>query len=158
MTSNQPATASYSPTAIDLAKELAEYITQLQRISLVDLSTQVSQGNISIPQYTLLSFLSQSSGITMSRLAELMEHTSPATTGLVDRLVAAGLVERFGNPTDRRQVLVKITDKGRELVDKIKGNIVTKVLGISQEMSEDDMKTWVRIYKYILAHCSKSQK
>ncbi|SDU14915.1 transcriptional regulator, MarR family [Verrucomicrobium sp. GAS474] len=155
MTSNQPPSASYSATVVDLAKELAECITQLQRISLVDLSTQVSQGNISIPQYTLLSFLSQSSGITMSRLAELMEHTSPATTGLVDRLVAAGLVERFGNPTDRRQVLVKITDKGRELVEKIKSNIVTKVLGLSEDFTEDDMKTWVRIYRTILAHCSR---
>ena len=158
MTSNQPAPITYSPAVVDLAKELSECITQLQRISLVDLSTQVSQGNISIPQYTLLSFLSQSSGITMSRLAELMEHTSPATTGLVDRLVAAGLVERFGNPTDRRQVLVKITDKGRELVDKIKSNIVTKVLGLSQELSEEDMKTWVRIYRTILAHCSRSSQ
>jgi DNA-binding MarR family transcriptional regulator len=158
MTSNQPASASFSPTVVDLAKELSEYITQLQRISLVDLSTQVSQGNISIPQYTLLSFLSQSSGITMSRLAELMEHTSPATTGLVDRLVAAGLVERFGNPTDRRQVLVKITDKGRELVDRIKSNIVTKVLNLSQELSEEDMRTWVRIYKTIVAHCSRASQ
>ncbi len=153
MTSNQPAT--HSQAVVDLAKELAEYITQLQRISLVDLSTQVSQGNISIPQYTLLSFLSQSSGITMSRLAELMEHTSPATTGLVDRLVAAGLVERFGNPTDRRQVLVKITDKGRELVDRIKANIVTKVLGLSEQLNEEDMRTWVRIYRTIVAHCSR---
>ncbi len=78
---------------------MAEVVTQIQRTFLVDLSTQVSQGNISIPQYTLLSFLYQASGITMSRLAELMEHTSPATTGLVDRLVSSGLVERFGNPT-----------------------------------------------------------
>jgi len=47
----------------------------------------------------------------MSQLAELMRHTTPATTGLVERLVEAGLIERFSHPKDRRQVLVRITDK-----------------------------------------------
>ena len=138
-----------STKVVELAHELAEVATQIQRSFLVELSTQVSRGNISIPQYTLLSFLNQSTGITMSRLAELMEHTSPATTGLVDRLVTGGLVERFGNPTDRRQVLVKITDKGRELVEKIKANIVTQILEIAKDLNEDDMRAWVRIYRTI---------
>ena len=148
MSGNQ--TASVSASTLQLAHELAEVSTQIQRSFLVDLSTQVSQGNISIPQYTLLSFLNQTTGITMSRLAELMEHTSPATTGLVDRLVSSGLVERFGNPTDRRQVLVKITDKGRDLVEKIKANIVSQILEIAKELSEEDMQAWVRIYKTII--------
>jgi DNA-binding MarR family transcriptional regulator len=139
-----------SSTVVQLAHEIAEMVTQIQRSFLVDLSTQVSRGNISIPQYTLLSFLNQSSGVTMSHLAELMEHTSPATTGLVDRLVSAGLVERFGNPTDRRQVLVKITEKGKELVEKIKANIVTKIVEISKDLEEEDVRAWVRIYRTIV--------
>jgi hypothetical protein len=40
-----------------LAEELAEIATQLQRSFLVELSTEVNRGNISIPQYTLLGFL-----------------------------------------------------------------------------------------------------
>ena len=134
MTGNQTETKVQTPVepspaaTLSLAQEIAELITQVRRVSLVQLSTQVSEGNISIPQYTLLSFLNQTGGITMSRLAELMQHTSPATTGLVDRLVSSGFVERYGNPTDRRQVLVKITDKGRELVEKIKSKIVAFVI------------------------------
>ncbi len=155
-TDSKEAKEAVSDSTVQVAHELAEMVTQLQRSFLVDLSTQVSQGNISIPQYTLLSFLSQSSGITMSRLAELMEHTSPATTGLVDRLVTSGLVERFGNPTDRRQVLVKITDKGRELVEKIKATIVTKILQIAQDLNGDDIQAWLRIYRTIISHCAKS--
>jgi DNA-binding MarR family transcriptional regulator len=154
MSGNQ--TEALSPSALQVVHELADVVTQIQRTFLVDLSTQVSQGNISIPQYTLLSFLYQASGITMSRLAELMEHTSPATTGLVDRLVSSGLVERFGNPTDRRQVLVKITEKGRELVEKIKANIILKLIEISKELSEDDLQAWLRIYKTMVAHYTRS--
>lgn len=142
--------------SVKVAHELAEILTQIQRSFLVDLSTQVSQGNISIPQYTLLSFLNNTSGITMSSLADLMEHTSPATTGLVDRLVAAGLVARYGNDQDRRQVLVKITEKGRELVERIKRNFVYHILEISKELTHDDMQAWVRIYRTISRRCAAS--
>jgi DNA-binding MarR family transcriptional regulator len=142
--------------SVKIAHELAEILTQIQRSFLVDLSTQVSQGNISIPQYTLLSFLNNTTGITMSHLAELMEHTSPATTGLVDRLVASGLVARYGNDQDRRQVLVKITDKGRELVERIKRNFVYHILEISKELTPDDMQAWVRIYRTINRRCTEN--
>ncbi len=137
-----------------IAEELAEISTQLQRNFLVELSSSVTKGNISIPQYALLSFLNQSPGLNMSQLAGLMRHTTPATTGLVDRLFAAGLVERYGHPDDRRQVLVRITEKGRNLVEGMKRDIVQKIMGISQDLSGEDIETWLRIYRVILKHCN----
>jgi DNA-binding MarR family transcriptional regulator len=134
---------------VHLAEELAEIATQLQRSFLVELSTEVNRGNISIPQYTLLGFLNQSAGLNMSQLAELMRHTTPATTGLVDRLVEAGLVERFNHPKDRRQVLVRITDKGRELVESMRRGIVRNILELFKDITSDDQEAWVRIYRTI---------
>jgi DNA-binding MarR family transcriptional regulator len=135
---------------VHLAEELAEIATHLQRSFLVELSTEVNNGKISIPQYTLLGFLNQSSGLNMSNLADLMHHTTPATTGLVDRLVEAGLVERFNHPKDRRQVLVRITDNGRELIEGLKRGIVRNILEIFKELEPDDQEAWVRIYRAII--------
>jgi DNA-binding MarR family transcriptional regulator len=137
-----------------LAEELAEIATQLQRSFLIELSTEVNRGNISIPQYTLLGFLHQSPGLNMSQLSELMRHTTPATTGLVDRLVEAGLVERFGHPKDRRQVLVRISDKGRELVEGMKRGITRNIMEIFKDLNHEDLEAWVRIYRTILRRCS----
>jgi len=123
-----------------LAEELAEIATELQRSFLVELSTEVNRGNISIPQYTLLGFLNQTSGLNMSQLAELMRHTTPATTGLVERLVEAGLIERFSHPKDRRQVLVRITDKGRELVEGLKRGIVRNLQELFKDLSQEDIE------------------
>ncbi|MEM1058044.1 MAG: MarR family transcriptional regulator [Verrucomicrobiota bacterium] len=141
-------TTSFSNEA--LAQEIAEIATQLQRTFLVELSQEVNKGSISIPQFTLLGFLNQSTGLNMSQLAELMHHTTPATTGLVDRLVEAGLVERFSHPRDRRQVLVQITNKGRELVEGMKRGIVNDVQETFKELEPDDQEAWVRIYRAIL--------
>ena len=43
--------------------------------------------------------------------------TSGTMTNRVDRLVARSLVERLPDPRDRRGVLVRLTDLGRETVD-----------------------------------------
>jgi DNA-binding MarR family transcriptional regulator len=44
--------------------------------------------------------------------------SSGAVTNRIDRVEAAGLVERLPDPTDRRGTLVALTDKGREVVDQ----------------------------------------
>src|ERR1700693_5100569 len=116
-----------------LAEELAEIATELQRSFLVELSTEVNRGNISIPQYTLLGFLNQTSGLNMSQLAELMRHTTPAPTGLI---------KRFSRPNDRRQVLVRITDKGRELVEGLKRGIVRNLQELFKDLSQEDIEAW----------------
>jgi DNA-binding MarR family transcriptional regulator len=43
--------------------------------------------------------------------------TSGTMTNRVDRLVARSFVERLPDPRDRRGVLVRLTDRGRETVD-----------------------------------------
>ncbi len=43
--------------------------------------------------------------------------TSGTMTNRVDRLAARGLVERLPDPHDRRGVLVRLTEQGRETVD-----------------------------------------
>ncbi len=50
-------------------------------------------------------------------LAESMMLSSGGTTARLDRLEKAGLVERIPSATDRRSVLVRLTDHGREIID-----------------------------------------
>jgi DNA-binding MarR family transcriptional regulator len=42
--------------------------------------------------------------------------TSSASTALVDRLERQGVAERYPHPSDRRRVLVRVTDKGEAVV------------------------------------------
>ena len=50
-------------------------------------------------------------------LAESMMLSSGGTTARLDRLEKAGLVERIPSATDRRSVLVRLSDRGREIID-----------------------------------------
>ncbi len=49
-------------------------------------------------------------------LARLLDVTTAAATGLVDRLVGRGHVERRPHPQDRRRTSVEVTRSGREEV------------------------------------------
>lgn len=51
--------------------------------------------------------------LPMGQLSEAMAVVPRSTTDLVDGLVAAELVERRPHPTDRRVVLLALTDLGR---------------------------------------------
>lgn len=59
--------------------------------------------------------------LTMSRLAAEVSLTSGGITRLVDRMVAAGYLERSGCPTDRRSIFVALTPGGRRKLDEATG-------------------------------------
>ncbi|MCB9668871.1 MAG: MarR family transcriptional regulator [Alphaproteobacteria bacterium] len=62
----------------------------------------------------VLKLVSEAGGpVPMQDLAQF--HDKSSITRAVHRLVEAGLVERFENPTDRRAKLVALTDEGKAL-------------------------------------------
>jgi DNA-binding MarR family transcriptional regulator len=58
-------------------------------------------------------------GTTMSRLADQLDVSMPNVTGIVERMVERGLVERARPEDDRRVVEVRITAAGRATLDEI---------------------------------------
>jgi DNA-binding MarR family transcriptional regulator len=73
--------------------------------------------DITIPQMKVLMHLYLAGETNMARLASRLGIKLPSATGLVDRLVERGLVQRVESTLDRRLVLVTITDQGRVLLD-----------------------------------------
>jgi len=56
----------------------------------------------------------------MSQIARLVGCTLPAATGVVDKLVRSGQVERIAAPEDRRIVKVALTETGRQTLAELK--------------------------------------
>ncbi len=143
------------PAGSPQIQRLADIVMYVQRNFIVSITEKVSERKLSIPQYTLLGFLSVNDSLNMGKLAALMGHTTPATTGLVDRLAQAALVERFTTPTDRRQVLVRITAKGRSLVEDMKSDVAQCLSKIMVLLQPEDQAAWLRIYETMYQYCSQ---
>lgn len=67
-------------------------------------------------QYAVLAALSAAGEMSAGELAEHERVQPPSMTRILASLVEAGLVERGGHPTDRRQVRVHLTEAGRGVV------------------------------------------
>src|SRR5215210_7263089 len=75
--------------------------------------------NMSTPQFKALLLISEEEGLRMRELARKLGGSFSNATVLVDRLVDRGLVERLADPHDRRVVLVRATEEGRQLIEQL---------------------------------------
>ncbi|HSJ01830.1 MAG: MarR family winged helix-turn-helix transcriptional regulator [Verrucomicrobium sp.] len=137
-----PVSAPKSTNNSDPGK-VADFILFSQREFLLNLSKDLSRGNVSFAQFYLLSYLSTSKELTMTDIARKMGHSTAAATGLVDRLEKLGYVERMHAADDRRKVLVRITQKGMELVGKLRGALQERVAEAMTESNSHDVNSFV---------------
>jgi DNA-binding MarR family transcriptional regulator len=76
---------------------------------------------ISIQQYNILRILrGAGKAITVNTVKERMIQKSPNATRLMDKLCDKKLIDRMRCDNDRRVVYAKITDKGLDLLEKVK--------------------------------------
>lgn len=87
------------------------------------LYSRVSALNITPVQAMVMGFLSEQDEVMAGELGKRVELDSATLTGILDRLEAAHLIERKGNPDDRRSVKIHLTAEGRQLGIDVTGRI-----------------------------------
>lgn len=68
------------------------------------LTQKVAELNLTSVQAMVLGFLTEEDQISSSELGKRTELDSATLTGILDRLEAAGFLERRSNPDDRRSI------------------------------------------------------
>ena len=118
------------------AGKLADFIMFTQRSFLLNLSKELNKGNVSFAQFFLLGYLANEDYLTMTSISKKMGHSTAAATGLVDRLEKLGYVQRLHASDDRRKVMVQITRKGIDLVEKMREDIVENLVEVMADMDK----------------------
>jgi len=83
-------------------------------------------------------------GLSQADLGRRLVVNKADMTGIIDRLEKAGLVMREDHPKDRRVNIIKITRKGRDIVNKLEPGYFTAVKKAMSSMSKNDMKTIIK--------------
>jgi DNA-binding MarR family transcriptional regulator len=71
------------------------------------------------PQLTVVKVLEQLGDLSLSSLSARIRAQNSTVTGIIDRMEREDLVRRERSEADRRIVHITLTDKGKELADKI---------------------------------------
>jgi len=125
-------------------RDLVHLLSRAEHLAVRRLATalEAEAAGCSVDQRRALAFLADGAGRTMTELADyalLPAPTATATaTKLIDRLVADNLVYRHPDPTDRRRVLVHLTDRG-EARRRQAANVVARVQRDLLASLEDDL-------------------
>ncbi len=77
---------------------------------------------------------------SVGQLAEEMRVRPASVTGLTDRLVDHGLIERRADPADRRLVRVALTPEGRRVLGEIEVASLAYLGGIFERMGEESVE------------------
>jgi len=103
---------------IEALEKLLHQLTWLGRKSLAQ---ELSYYGVTVPQfYALLSLQKRGRACPMSELAQATQQTSATMTGIIDRLVRMGMVERRRKESDRRMVMVHLTRRGEQLLEEVR--------------------------------------
>lgn len=95
-------------------------------------------------QWWVLAFLSRRDGMPQVALADELDVGKVALGGLIDRLESSGLVERRGDPIDRRVKRVHLTKAGGKLVRDIRASVTDVEKDIVAGVDHADLHATVR--------------
>src|SRR6202011_6022968 len=95
-------------------------ITRLYLLQSASFADVFGRFGLSFGEYEVIAALFRSGPphrLKPSELVGALVLSSGAVTNRIDRVEAAGLVQRLPDPDDRRGTLVALTDRGRQVVD-----------------------------------------
>ncbi|MEV0174279.1 MarR family transcriptional regulator [Streptomyces sp. NPDC050803] len=98
-------------------------VKQVELVVRSHLDELVRPSGITALQYTALTVLERHDGLSAAQLARDSFVTAQSIADLVRTLEGRGLVRRERNPRNRRELLILLTDTGREVLARHEGPV-----------------------------------
>ena len=109
--------------ATKASPSLLYMVKQVELVVRSHLDELVKPSGITALQYTALTVLERHDGLSAAQLARDSFVTAQSIADLVRSLEGRGLVRRERNPHSRRELLILLTDAGRELLERHAGPV-----------------------------------
>ncbi len=139
----------------DWAIRLGFYIHDASRLRKLVYDKAFQPAGVTRSQAWVLSYLWDNDGLTQSALAERLDLGKVALGSTIDKLEAAGMVERRADSEDRRAKRVLLTTRGRNTLERLRelgADANESVLaGISERDIAITAKTLKRMKSNLLA-------
>lgn len=127
------------------AEAYLEKIRKNRPIRIIDKLAENEKGI-----WCVLVFIDEQEGeVYAKEIADEMKISRARAGVLVDKLANRGLLEKYPSKVDNRITALKITKKGKLVLNDIKVKFAKKLIEIVDEIGEDDFKKFFEISKKI---------
>lgn len=117
----------------------------IQGVHMGFLSTQ----SLTHTQFFVLISIHSQGQCTLQQLADKMKVSMPTMSGIIERLVVSRYVTRMENPEDRRQVLIELTKRGKELIAQFQKAVSERWMDVLTVLDAGEIKTMTGILEKI---------
>ena len=101
--------------------------------------------DLTSPQFAAIALLDENPGIDQATLAGMIALDRPTIGGVVERLAGKGLVQRKTSETDRRAKHLKLTQKGKDMVKRMRPLVIAFQAKILDGLSDDEKKQFTAL-------------
>ena len=123
-----------SQADIRLATQLLGFLPWIGRLTSAALR---DAGGGSIGRYKVLGMLSGKGPIRAGELATLCTYSPSAMSEVIEGLSADGLVRRVDDPTDRRAVVVALTEPGEAELERVRDVMTVALVKVLDGLTAD---------------------
>ncbi len=118
--------------------------THIQKLFFPEAWIRLDQ-SLSKTELLGLFFIDRQGEATMSKFADFLNAPLSTATGIVDRLVKNGHLSRERADTDRRIIVLRLTEAGRAVVKELKGTVLSYIGEIERGFSAEEKAEAMRL-------------
>jgi DNA-binding MarR family transcriptional regulator len=107
-------------------------------VAIAAKSLAAVEETLTLPQYRLLVILDSRGPSSLARLAEALDVNPSTALRMVERLTAAGMLEKAVNPARRREVQLRLTGAGWQTVRQVTEHRRTELSRIVAAMPAEE--------------------
>lgn len=122
----------------EAARELLAVLPLISRIMAADFRQEAGE-DTTMPQFRVLSYLNDEGTLTLSEIARRRHVSLQSAGGLVQSLVDRGWVQRAADPSDRRQMLLSLTDVGQQQFARAHDRMIAHLSPLMDMLSTDEL-------------------
>jgi MarR family transcriptional regulator for hemolysin len=141
--------------ADDPTRNLGFLLHEVTRLMRRNLDSRVRALGLTQGQWRTLVYLSRHEGVKQAALADMLELRPITLTRYVDRLQAAGWVERRPDPTDRRASRLFLTDAAQPVLTEMRAHAADTreqaMAGLSAAQRKQLLELLARLKQNLLA-------
>ena len=128
-----------------LANELLGVRANLLQVPASQQLSHMMKGEMFVVNY----LLAHETIIHPKELSEKMTVTTARIASLLNHMEEKKLICRYPDPDDSRQIVVVLTQEGKEEIQQIRAKVISYVSAMLEELGPEDAEAYIRIQKKI---------
>lgn len=123
-----------------LLDEIGSLEIRLLALALPEQTSSLLDYDLTLQQIRAFAFVLARGQTSAGKLAAALDIRPNVATGIIQRLVDRGLIDRHETPHDRRLRLLAITDRGLALLEELSAIVLAQARELLDRLSDEQLR------------------